>query len=89
MFVTNVFVFYIQNKAFEINSLKCILFSKVVLVEVVDKKLMKNPTIAEKYSICHTKAFFPSWYSSSVPYALPLKKVPQATDRKSKHPYIG
>ena len=39
----------------------------------------------------HLEGCFPSRYSSSVPSAPPQKKtkVPRATDRNSKHPYIG
>lgn len=46
--------------------------------------------VVEKYRMyLRHRVFFSSWYSSSVPLALPQKKVPQATDRNSKHPYIG
>ena len=39
----------------------------------------------------HLEGCFPSRYSSSVPSTPPQKKtkVPRATDRNSKHPYIG
>lgn len=61
----------------------CILFSDVVLFRSGTKKqLMRSLSMADKFTLKFV--FFPSFA-----FALPQKKVPQATDRNSRHPHIG
>lgn len=71
------------------SEIKCILFPEAVQAGSETNSLKRIHPLQESTDcICNTEAFS-SWYSSSVPLALPQKKVPQATDRNSKHPYIG
>lgn len=57
-----------------------ILFSDVVLVRSNILRGVHSPQISSR-----SEGFF----ALSFAFALPQKKVPQATDRNSKHPYIG
>lgn len=78
----HVFVLYNQNKASEMISLSVSLFQKV-------SGMSQRQTGYEESIHVQRLQAFSTRYSSAALCAVPQKKVPQATDRNSKHPYIG